>query len=113
MAGTDSTPARVGAAVALTAALFSPRIRGMLRRGAVHGLAGVLTAGDVLASFAHGLSRGMQQSAVPLADPSLDASPEPPAPPAAAPSATGAPRGRKRRSPRSQTASTTVSDAAS
>lgn len=62
MARDDGAEAKVAAAVALTAALFSPRVRGFLRRGAVHGLAGVLTAGDALASFARGVSRGVQES---------------------------------------------------
>ncbi len=61
----DNADAKVAAAVAVTAALFSPRLRGLLRRGAVHGLAGVLTAGDALASFARGVSRGLQEAPAP------------------------------------------------
>lgn len=134
MTGTDSTGTRVAAAVALTAALFSPRMRGMLRRGAVHGLAGMLTAGDVVASFARGVSRGLQESAMPSADrtpnasapPAADASPTvaaaSPTVAAATQAATGAAtattattrarRGRKRGSPAPQAAPAAVSDAA-
>jgi hypothetical protein len=61
----EGAEAKVAAAVALTAAVFSPRVRDLLRRGAVHGLAGVLTAGDALLSFARGVSRGVQTSTVP------------------------------------------------
>lgn len=42
------------AAVAVTAAILSPRMRGLLRKGAVQGLAGVLIAGDAVSSFARG-----------------------------------------------------------
>jgi hypothetical protein len=48
-------------AVAVTATVFSPRVRGMLRRGAVYGLAGVLTASDMVTAFARGIARGMQE----------------------------------------------------
>jgi Sec-independent protein translocase protein TatA len=49
-------------AVAVTAAIFSPRVRQVLHGGAVHGLAGVLIAGDGLASFARGVGRGFQEA---------------------------------------------------
>ena len=68
MGRTDSTEMRVAAAVALTAALFSPRMRGMVRRGVVQGLAGVLTAGDAITSFARGVGRGMQEPSAPPVD---------------------------------------------
>jgi hypothetical protein len=57
-----SDNARVATAVAVTATVFSPRVRGMLRRGAVYGLAGVLTAGDMVTAFARGIARGMQET---------------------------------------------------
>jgi hypothetical protein len=47
------------AAVALAAAV-SPRARGVLRQGAVYGLAGVMKAGDVVVSTAKGAARGAQ-----------------------------------------------------
>ena len=52
---------KVATAVAVTAAVFSPRMRGMLRRGAVYSLAGVLTAGDMITAFARGIARGLQE----------------------------------------------------
>ena len=67
MASDDSAEAKVAAAVAVTAALSSPRVRTLLRRAAVQGLAGVLTAGDALISFARGVSRGIEDSTRPAA----------------------------------------------
>ncbi len=55
----DNTKAAM--AVAVTATVLSPRVRGMLRRGAVYGLAGVLTASDMVTAFARGIARGMQE----------------------------------------------------
>jgi hypothetical protein len=48
------------AAVAATAAAFSPRARKIVRKGAVYGLAGAMKAGDVVASAARGAVRGVQ-----------------------------------------------------
>ena len=62
MALEDFLDSEVAVAVAATAALASPRVRGVLRRGAVYGLAGVLTAGDMISSFARGAARGAQQT---------------------------------------------------
>lgn len=56
------------AAVAVAAAIFSPRVRGILRSGAVQGLAGVLVAGDAISAFAQGVGRGLQVEASPRAD---------------------------------------------
>ncbi len=53
----------VGIAAAVAAAsalLLSPRVRGLLRRGAVAALAGALTAGDTLAGWARHLEGGPQ-----------------------------------------------------
>ncbi len=58
----DFFEAEVAAAVAATAALFSPKVRGFLRRGAVYGVAGALKAGDAVTGFARGVGRGMQQA---------------------------------------------------
>lgn len=65
MAHDDGTEAKVAATAALTAVVFSPRVRDVLRRGAVYGLAGVLTAGDTLWAFARGVSRGVRASMAP------------------------------------------------
>ncbi len=57
----------VGIAVAVTAAVASPQVRKVLRRGAVYGLAGLLMAGDAVSTLAQGVKRGAQQAAEPEA----------------------------------------------
>ncbi len=59
----DYMKPEVGVAVAVTAALTSPRVRGILRRGAVYGMAGVLMAGDAIASAARSTTRAAQKVA--------------------------------------------------
>jgi hypothetical protein len=59
----DYLESEVALAVAATAAVLSPRLRGVLRSGAVYGLAGALIAGDAVASVARGAGRGAQQAA--------------------------------------------------
>ena len=62
----DVVESEVAVAVAATAALFSPRVRGLLRGGAVYGLAGLLMAGDTIFSLARSavrFARGAQQGA--------------------------------------------------
>lgn len=44
----------------VTAAVFSPRTRETLRRGAVLGVAGALKVGDVVAGAARGATRGIR-----------------------------------------------------
>jgi hypothetical protein len=44
---------------AATAAIFSPRTRETMRRGAVIGVAGALRAGDVVVGAARGVARGV------------------------------------------------------
>ena len=63
MALEDYLESEVVVAVAATAAVLSPRVRGALRRGAVYGLAGVLRAGDAISSAAPTVSQGAQQAA--------------------------------------------------
>src|SRR2546423_178315 len=58
----DFMESEVAVAAAATAALVSPRVRGLLRGGVVYGLAGLLTAGDMISSFARGAARGAQQT---------------------------------------------------
>lgn len=65
MALEDFIEPEVGVAVALTAAVASPRVRSVLRRGAVYGLAGLLVAGDAVSSLAQGVKRGAQKAAAP------------------------------------------------
>jgi hypothetical protein len=52
MALDDFMESEVAAAIAASALLFSPQVRGILRRGAVFGLAGVLAVGEAMVSTA-------------------------------------------------------------
>lgn len=45
---------------AATAAVFSPKTRETIRRGAVYGVAGAIKAGDVVAGAARGVTRGIR-----------------------------------------------------
>ncbi len=63
MALEDYLESEVVVAVAATAAVLSPRVRKVLRRGAVYGLAGVLMAGDAVSSAARNATPGVQQAA--------------------------------------------------
>jgi hypothetical protein len=54
MALDDFLESEVAIAAGLTAAAFSPRVRHAVRRGAVLGLAGVMTAGDAIVGAARG-----------------------------------------------------------
>jgi hypothetical protein len=62
MALEDFMEPEVGVAVAVTAAVASPQVRNVLRRGAVYGLAGILMAGDAVSSLAQGVKRGAQKA---------------------------------------------------
>lgn len=63
MALEDFIEPEVGWAVALTAAVASPGVRKVLRKGAVYGLAGILMARDAVSTLAQGVKRGVQQAA--------------------------------------------------
>ena len=63
MAFDDYIESEVAVAVAATAAIFSPRVRRMLRRGAVYGVAGALIAADAVSTTARGIGQGAQQAA--------------------------------------------------
>jgi hypothetical protein len=56
----DLVAPEVAAVVAVTAVVASPQVRGLLRRGAVYGLAGALLAGDGIMALSKGLGRGAQ-----------------------------------------------------
>ena len=73
MALEDYLESEVVVAVAATAAVLSPRVRGVLRRGAVYGLAGVLMAGDAVSSAARNVAPGVQQAAASAAGTVQDA----------------------------------------
>ena len=62
MAVDDYLESEVAVAAAATAALFSPQVRGVLRKGLVYGTAGVMTVGDGVASVAKGAGRGVQRA---------------------------------------------------
>lgn len=76
MAVEDYLEPEVAVAVALTAAVASPRARQVMRKGAVYGIAGVLKAGDALGAFSRGVGRGakqaMEATAAATPDPSDD-----------------------------------------
>jgi hypothetical protein len=54
MAAEDFMESEVALAAAATAAVFSPRVREVVRKGAVYGVAGVLTVGRAVAGLARG-----------------------------------------------------------
>lgn len=92
-------------AVAVTAAILSPRVRGILRTGAVQGLAGALIAGDAISSFARGIGRGLQagDAGTPSESPAMEAAQQAAAAAPAAADAAGT-AVRKKASPRKRKA---------
>jgi hypothetical protein len=62
MALEDYLEPEVAIAVAVTAAVASPPVRKALRKAAVYGLAGLMTAGDRIAAIGHGIAESAQQS---------------------------------------------------
>ena len=62
MALDDFFESEVAIAAGLTAAAMSPGVRRAMRRGAVLGLAGIMTAGDAMAGVARGAVREAQAS---------------------------------------------------
>ncbi|MBA2277120.1 MAG: hypothetical protein H0W06_05095 [Chloroflexia bacterium] len=73
MALEEYLESEVAVAIAATAVAFSPRARRLLRRGAVYGLAGALTAGDAITAFTRGAARGARQAAPSAVQADLDA----------------------------------------
>ena len=63
MAVQDFLESEVAVAVAVTAAVLSPRVRGVVRRGVVYGVAGVLKAGDALSSAIQSAAAAAQHDA--------------------------------------------------
>jgi hypothetical protein len=59
MALDDYLDSEVAVAVAATAVALSPRVRRVLRRGAVYGVAGALKATDVVTAAARGVASGV------------------------------------------------------
>lgn len=62
MALEDYLEPEVAVAAAVTAVLFSPRARKIIRRGAVYGMAGLLKAGDAVTAFAGSVRQGVQEA---------------------------------------------------
>lgn len=62
MAIEDYVEPEIAVAVALTAAVCSPKVRKVLRTGLVYGVAGALTATEMATTFAAGLSRNIRQA---------------------------------------------------
>lgn len=61
----DFVEPEIAVTAAVTAALFSPRARKVIRKGLVYGMAGILTVGDTITSFAKNVGKGMQQAGAP------------------------------------------------
>ena len=83
MAAEDYLDSHVAIAVAATAAILSPRVRKVLRRGAVYGVTGVLMAGDAISGVARDARTGAGMAGVSDA-PQTDAEGTPAAPPVVA-----------------------------
>ncbi len=62
----DFLQPEVAVTAAVTAVVFSPPARKLLRRGVVYGLAGALMAGDAITSFARNIGRGVQEAGATL-----------------------------------------------
>ncbi len=58
----DYMEPEVAVTAVVTAAIFSPRARRVIRRGLVYGMAGALIAGDAIASFARSVGQGVQEA---------------------------------------------------
>lgn len=64
MALEDFAEPEVAATAVVAAAIFSPKARQLLRKGAVYGLAGALIAGETAASFGKSVTHGYQKGRV-------------------------------------------------
>lgn len=71
MALEDYLEPEIAVTAAVTATIFSPQARKLLRRGAVYGIAGALIASDTVVSFVKSIGQGFQQSGANDADPSV------------------------------------------
>lgn len=68
MALDDYLEPEVAIAVAVTAAVASPPVRKALRKGAVYGLAGLMTAGDKLAALSRNVGERAREAASSLTE---------------------------------------------
>jgi hypothetical protein len=80
MALDDFLESEVAIAVAATAAVLSPGVRRVLRRGAVYGVAGAVKATDLVTAAARGVAQGAQSAAGGASDGRAAAPKEPPTP---------------------------------
>lgn len=62
----DFLEPEIAVVAAATAAITSPQVRRVLRRGVVYGLAGLLVAGDAITTFSKGVQRGVKEAAAPV-----------------------------------------------
>jgi hypothetical protein len=58
----DFVEPEIAVTAAVTAALFSPKVRGLLRKGLVRGLAGAMIVGDTVTSFTRSVGQGIQEA---------------------------------------------------
>jgi hypothetical protein len=80
MALDDYIEPEVAIAVAVTAAVASPPVRKVLRRGLVYGLAGAMIAGEKIAGAARQLAQSTQQATTSATNPPEETHPESPPP---------------------------------
>ena len=78
MALDDFVEPEVAIAVAVTAAVASPPVRKLLRRGLVYGLAGLLSARDRVTAAAQGLADSARQAAAEARSKAQEQNPFPP-----------------------------------
>jgi len=62
MALEDYMEPEIAVTAAVTAAVFSPRGRRVIRRSAVYGLAGIIAVGDAISSFSRNIRNGIQEA---------------------------------------------------
>jgi len=72
MALEDYLEPEVAVTAVVTAAVFSPRARKVIRRGLVYGMAWALIAGDAIASFARSVGQGVQEAGASAASAAQD-----------------------------------------
>jgi hypothetical protein len=58
----DFVEPEIAVTAAVTAAIFSPRARNVMRKGLVYGMAGALTVGDMVTTFGRNVGQGIQQA---------------------------------------------------
>lgn len=76
MALDDYLEPEIAVTAAVTAAIFSPPVRKLLRRGAVYGIAGVMIAGDKITSFARNVGQGFREAGASVEHATQESAPE-------------------------------------